>query len=237
VPNLHAILAYGLTWSNSNIDSVERRADFPSWSWAGWITSALWPSTAYFHFDAENSAHLSLAKNDGTNVVLTEDLIDQISAVKSDEMSFYTHPPSLHIEAKILRIRFIDLMKHGCYTEHLAPASKASRNAWLRFRWAVIQSVEPEREEIYWLFRPTPPDDDEVVIEALSTQTFDCIILTSNYGLVVREVNGIMERLGRLDLYGRKSLSALWKNNFGVFRDGPYLGDYVPGERRQIVLG
>jgi hypothetical protein len=77
--------------------------------------------------------------------------------------------------------------------------------------------VEPR-----WIFYSIyEVEEDDELVEALSTQTFDCIVLTRNVGLVVGEINSTTERIGTLWLSEQKK----------------HLRDYVYGEVRSIVVG
>jgi hypothetical protein len=44
--DLHAAFGFGLLWTLANVEHSERRAEFTSWSWTGWIAPIVWPGWA-----------------------------------------------------------------------------------------------------------------------------------------------------------------------------------------------
>jgi hypothetical protein len=219
---LHATFGHGLTWTGGGTLMAKRRAGFPSWSWSAWESPVGWPTLKDdLKVASQRHIHFALVKLDGDIAELTDALVDELSSGRYDKTSIYTHPLRLRIEAEILQVRFVDLENSNSTGRYLIRSR----------RWAVVQTVPPNQQKYYWLFSPTPDvEKDEELREALTTQVFDCVILNSERGLVTWDVNGTAERLGIL------SLRNLWGRNEQQDSD-KYLGDYLTGERRAIVIG
>jgi hypothetical protein len=219
---LHAIFGHGLTWDGGGTRTAKRRAGFPSWSWSGWESPVGWPNLRDdLQVASQHRVHFALVKLDGDISELTDDLVNELSSNRYDKTSIYTHPLRLRIEAEILQVRFVDLENSNSTGRYLIKSR----------RFAVVQTVPPNQQEYYWMLNPTPDvEKDEKLREALTTQIFDCIVLNSERGLVTWEINGTTERLGIL------SLRNLWGRNEQQDSD-KYLGDYLTGERRAIVIG
>jgi hypothetical protein len=200
---LHTVLAHGLTWDRKGSMPAKRRVGFPSWSWSGWIIPVQWRHAFYHDVVARNPVHLALRKLDGTSTELTKALIDELSAHSAESKLVYTSSPLLRIEAEILRVKF-------------APEFRPGRNPI----WSVVHTGADD--EPRWIFYSTyEVEEDDELVEALSTQTFDCIVLTRNVGLVVGEINSTTERIGTIWLSEQEK----------------HLRDYVYGEVRSIVVG
>jgi hypothetical protein len=200
---LHTVLAHGLTWDKKGSMPAKRRVGFPSWSWSGWIIPVQWFHAFYRDVVARNPVHLALQKLDGTSTELTEALIDELSTHSAESKLVYTSSPLLRIEAEILRVKF-------------APEFRPGRNPI----WSVVHTGADD--EPRWIFYSTyEVEEDDELVEALSTQTFDCIVLTRNVGLVVGEINSTTERIGTIWLSEQEK----------------HLRDYVYGEVRSIVVG
>jgi hypothetical protein len=181
----------------------------------------MWSSLKYSEVVIKDRVQFAVVKLDGTSVELTEDVIDKHFNVQDDNTSPYTSPLLLRIEAEVMQVEFVDLQKNFNLIEdkYKPPA------------WAVVLYLASDQRQLRWLFFPTPnTEEDDELAEALSTQTFYCIVMTWNTGLVVREINGTTERLGLL------SLRNMWDYEYGNDNDR-YLDDYVPKVVRPIVLG
>jgi hypothetical protein len=211
---LHAALAYGLTWRNDGSMPAKRRAGFPSWSWSGWIIPIQWARAYYAVIVPRIPVHFALMKLDGTSTELTEELIDELSTNSADSKLLYTNPPVLRIEAEILKVGFTRKVLQEGHPQ-----------------WVVVHTRARDQREIRWdLSSTSEVEEDDELAEALSTQTFDCIILTHKHGLVVGEINGTTERIGLL---------WLWSKRDAMHTDEPkkHLRDYSFGEKRSIVVG
>jgi hypothetical protein len=205
---LHDILAYGLTWRKDGSMPAKRRAGFPSWSWSGWINPIQWDRSYYLGIVPRIPVHFALMKLDGTSTELTEELIDELSTNSADSILVYTSPLVLCIEAEILKVGFTRKVLEEGYPQ-----------------WVVVHTRARDQREMRWFLSSIyEVEEDDELAEALSTQTFDCVVLTQNYGLVVRKVNGTAEKIGTL------YLRSLWDG-------GDHLRDYTFGERRSIMVG
>jgi hypothetical protein len=175
--NLYAILMSGLTWVQSYGAFGKRRNGFPSWSWAGWITPVYWSGSSHIH--AESTARVDVIRRDGACVILTEDLIEKIFLDENNEASLYTYKLRLDIET--IQVQVTDM-----------GSEKSERYAVLKL----------ESADVYWELYPTPSiENDPKLYETLCSESFDCILCTEECGIVVREKDGVAERIGLLNLW------------------------------------
>jgi hypothetical protein len=244
----NAVLMYGLTWSTRAGATAQRRQGFPSWSWAGWIAPIKWRPTAWSPvLRPKTSAQISVLKTNGTDAPLTEQLIDDVFLNNDDAATAYTY--QLRIKAKIIRIRFDRLSSKDHIKTYMTSdnsihfgTSPSSINATprKRFTYAVVQRVEGAETPYFWILEPTPNiDADSELRKEICEQEFDCVVLTSMHGLVVRQVDGVAERLGRINLCSWQDLSDVWDDeSYDAMRStGPHLRDFFGVREGEIVLG
>jgi hypothetical protein len=181
---LYAILMYGLTWVQALTASVKRRNDFPSWSWAGWVTPISWPRyEGSTHI--ESTVRIDVIRRDGTCEVLTGDLIEKVFLNENNEASLYTY--KLRMDIETIQVQFVD------------------RGIEEGDRYVVLSSALPND---YWPLLLTPSiEHDPELYETLCSESFDCILCTQRYGIVVRERDGVAKRIGLLLLWGENDSS------------------------------
>lgn len=242
------VLIYGLAWSIRAGAVAQRRQGFPSWSWAGWTAPIKWRPIALPQMSKSRiPAQISVVKTDGTDAPLTEQLVDDVFLNNDNEATAYSY--QLRVKAEIIRIRFDRLTIKDHASTHMAsenslglstsPSSTTSIPR-KRFTYAVVQRVEGAEAPYYWILQPTPNiDADSELRRVICEESFDCIVLNSMHGLVVRLVNGVAERLGRINLRSWQDLSNVWDDGtYDSLRStGPHLRDFLGGEEREVVLG
>jgi hypothetical protein len=224
------ILAHNFTWFPLHRQRIERRRGFPSWSWAGWITAIKWAHPLRYknYGFASGSVPISISviKQYGDSVLLTEDLVDQILQNAHDEASKYTY--RLRIEAEVLQVQ----LKHVkiSHPEEFYQEFSGTIDYIARL------STQVDQTEHLWPFYPTSQaEESESLHRAQCEGTFDCIVVSRHHGLIVRESNGTFERFGLVELVGRrKGTGSKW---YFKVHDGPHLRDIFPGSTRTIVLG
>lgn len=242
------VLIYGLAWSIRAGAVAQRRQGFPSWSWAGWTAPIKWRPIALPQMSKSRiPAQISVVKTDGTDAPLTEQLVDDVFLNNDNEAAAYSY--QLRVRAEIIRIRFDRLTIKDHASTHMAsenslglstsPSSTTSIPR-KRFTYAVVQRVEGAEAPYYWILQPTPNiAADSELRRVICEEPFDCIVLNSMHGLVVRLVDGVAERLGRINLRSWQDLSNVWDDGtYDSLRStGPHLRDFLGGEEREVVLG
>ncbi|KAH7393822.1 heterokaryon incompatibility protein-domain-containing protein [Phaeosphaeria sp. MPI-PUGE-AT-0046c] len=225
--DLHSILAFGLTWDNAGSESATRREGFPSWSWAGWITPVNW---VVVNAVTEVPVRFSVLKQDGIFMSLTEDLIDSILLDNHNKTSIYTY--KLRIEAEVAHVRFCDFREHFGYG--------GWQTSTYNFKYAVL-GVDESNVKHVWLLHHTPTTEDrEVLHEVLCREDkVKCVLVSSGYGIVVREVKGVYERLGLLELRSRHSRYVDYFHRGEKYgnTDGLHLRDFFPVTVQEVILG
>lgn len=242
------VLMHGLAWSTRAGTSAQRRQGFPSWSWAGWTAPIKWRPSAWPQAPKpKKTTQISVLKADGTDAPLTEQLIDDVFLNNDNTAAIYAH--ELRIKTEIIRIRFDRLT----LKDHTS-TSKTHRNSInlstspsttnftprKRFTYAVVQRIEGADTPYFWILEPTPNIDADCELRReICEQAFDCIVLTPVHGLVVRQVDGVAERLGRINLCSWQDLSNVWDDDsYDTMRStGPHLRDFFGGREGEIVLG
>jgi len=124
---------------------------------------------------------IDAVRTDGSTEPLTADLAEQIFENAFGEGYLYTY--HLRIEAEVIQVAFIPHRKElsSCYT----------------YRAFESTPYSPVRVSSEWPLEPTlylTADDD--LHTALCGQSFDCIVLGNEYGLVVGERMVISKELG-----------------------------------------
>jgi hypothetical protein len=223
-------LACGLSWTTPYGALTERRYGFPSWSWAGWKAHVMWlHNYETFETHANVLVRISAVKQDGSSAAFTTELIDEVFLSGQSRFA-YTY--LLRIEAEIVRLRFENVSGFQGASFGRDASSAISK-------FAVIGSTKDGGPTYGWLFYPTPPPRTVIALhQELCEEVFDCIILTRMHGLVVRESNGVTERLGLIVLRGVQipDKSALWYDEDKEAK-GPHIREAFPTEVREIVLG
>lgn len=227
---IRSALAFGLTWQNASSHSAKRRIGFPSWSWAGWITPIHWEER--YHPWVHHDVYFWILRRDGTCASFSKEVIDSmlLESNNNDETSIYTY--HLVIEAEVTQVKFLDLWAYD------SSEKRWSESPW-DFRYAVLAPRGSEEEEYCWLLHLTPTiGEGDELHEALCRDIFECVLVTCQYGIVVREVNGVNERIGLL------KLRAIRRSAVGnIRRDTPYpftdynLQESFPGTVKRFVLG
>ncbi|KAH7393823.1 heterokaryon incompatibility protein-domain-containing protein [Phaeosphaeria sp. MPI-PUGE-AT-0046c] len=243
------VLMYGLAWSIRAGALAQRRPGFPSWSWAGWTAPIKWRPTAWPPISKSRiPAQISVLKTNGADQPLTEQLIDDVF-MNNDNETAAPHTYRLLVKAEIIRIRFDRLnvkdhkrtyMSHGNSIDLSTSPSSMTSAPRKRFTYAVVQRIEGAEAPYYWILQPTPSiDADSELRRAICEESFDCIVLDPMHGLVVRSVNGVAERLGRINLHSWQDLSNVWDDGtYDSLRcTGPHLRDFLGGDEREILLG
>jgi hypothetical protein len=223
------ILARNFTWFPLHRQRIERRRGFPSWSWAGWITAIRWVDLSMYKtngFASDNvPISISVIKQYGDSVLLTEDIADQILQNAHDGASKYTY--RLRIEAEVLQVQLkhVKILGQGTFFFGFGGT----------FDHIATQSAQVGQTETLWPFYLTSQvEESESLLRAQCEGTFDCIVVSRHVGLIVRESNGAFERFGLVALHGcRKHIF----DDFHPVDDAPHLRDIFPGSTRTIVLG
>ncbi|KAF2827250.1 hypothetical protein CC86DRAFT_439700 [Ophiobolus disseminans] len=111
---IHAAFAFGLLWRLGKNACAQRRSGFPSWSWAGWITSVSWPPWDDERvLEDEIFIRISVANVTGEEEPLADAFV---RAYNSQAPSSLRYIPTLRIDAEILRLRFsLSSSSRGCY--------------------------------------------------------------------------------------------------------------------------
>jgi hypothetical protein len=88
-----------------------------------------------------------------------------------------------------------------------------------------------------WLLVLTPKvrrGDD--LYQALCEQTFECIVLGDDYGLVIWTLDVRTERIGLIELYPFPG-KANYTSGDGIVDSTLHIREHFPGSKRVIVLG
>jgi hypothetical protein len=214
---LNVALAHGLLWKTTTKSAppIERRWDFPSWSWTGWKAPIKWSGSATNHLIRICPARFAAVWQDGTTETLTAELAKNIFEDKNNNASLYTY--DLCIEAEILQLKF-NVQTRG----HV-------------FARATVDVPSSDSAQCYWQLDFTlammEPDDEYHFKE----RTFDCIVLNDVYGLVVWKIQGKNERFGRIKLRG--NMVGATHMSGPELIEHSHLRMHFPGSRRAIVLG
>jgi hypothetical protein len=220
-------MAYGLTWIKVESASAPRRHGFPSWSWAGWTTHVTWPNgpavAQRMAFETSLPISISIMRQDGGSAVLTKDLTDQIFLNEHDEASIYTY--CLRIEAEVLQVRFMNMQADN---SGLEPSTQ------IDWKYAAVKSGGSGGPVGLW---PPFVETAGELHQSICEETFACIIVSSQHGLVVRERNGVVERLGVVVLYGYTETLLGGQMYWQCGSDAPHLRNAFPGSRSTIILG
>lgn len=189
--DIPSLFADRLMWDVTSRNIAKRRTGFPSWSWAGWIAPVEWP----VHSDSTyKRLRISVLKRDGTFTPLTEDLVDSIVQDISRKTSLYTY--NLLVESEVWRVEFRDLREYKGDVDW-------DKNGF-DFKYAVVDNTRGGNDRHYWLLHHTVAiEDGDELHKMLCRDTFQCIRVTFEWGIVVRELNGVHERIGLLDLGGK----------------------------------
>jgi hypothetical protein len=211
----HVALAHGLLWDTTSKFRLERRQQFPSWSWAGWKAPVKWPGNVANQSEEPYRATFSAVRQDRTAEVLTTELAKRIFEDKNNNTSLYTF--DLRIEAEVLQPNFY------------------MRSGDLMFARAIVGNPSSNSTECYWLVDSTLatiyPDHNHL----LKGGCFSCIVLNNVYGLVVGMRKGHTERFGRIKLQGQIAGPTLMSGP-ELIKNSP-LRTHFPGSRQAIVLG
>jgi hypothetical protein len=225
--HLDSKFARALCWLPSG--PAKRREGFPSWSWAGWVGSLRrsYPWGRGYSVDESPNVKIWLRRNDGTYDRLSESVI---ASENQQDGSASVYTPILRIEACTMKVRikyfaggFPDTETHF---QHENPEPTY-------FVFLTVTTTDPPsllRGKHYWpvtLSAQVTEGDD--VHQELCEREFDCILLgdSSGIGLIVRRIGDFMERFGHVDLFWSQS---------EYYPHDPKLSDYIPGQRRSMLL-
>jgi hypothetical protein len=254
-------LAYGLTWCIVSNGSRTRRRDFPSWSWSGWIAPIKWPGTLWIH-EKDVPSRIAAVRHDGTTVTLSKELVSLLSVDDHHEAAMFTY--LLHIESEVVMMRFTLFETESLETSKILEQCPyvdvvGWKREWLnqlsadslesdRFAFAATatatatttvkhESISQSDRKFFWPLLLTPRvrrGDD--LYQALCEQTFECIVLGDNCGLVVWTLDGRTERIGLIGLYplpGKHEYTSF----DGIVDNTVHIREHFPGSKRAIVLG
>lgn len=224
----HALLLYGLMWDVTSCGIAQRRSGFPSWSWSGWIGPVQWLIVGGLKYDR---FQVSVLEGNGTLIPLTDHLIELIAQDISNETSIYTY--NLCVEPEIHPVGFRDMWEHF-------ETRDWDKNGF-QTSYAVVGRPRLDYDVHYWLLHHTVAvEDGDELHQALCQDIFQCITMTTEHGIIVREMNGVHERIGLLDLRGRTKGEV-------DFPGGPlpdlhlsdprYLRSVYPSTVRKIIIG
>jgi hypothetical protein len=215
---LHVAFSYGLLWSLNGVPHARRRLGFPTWSWAGWIAPVKWPEWTidskdmfdgtFIRPSRRNPTMVGVGNTDVTIQVvdksgktnLLTDAIMQLansSNFKDSADSF----PVLRIEAEVISVRLsisrtaIVAVLEGYCEWYLGPVIYATHESYGKL------PMERYLPCAVWILTPTPEiAASKELSDAISNDTFDCIVLDERSALVVWGRGDVKARIGAIDL-------------------------------------
>lgn len=235
-------LAYGLLWRlEYGKNYADRRAGFPSWSWAGWIAPVYW-DRLYSKSEQVIDGNVNikqLSHNSGGSSTFSNE-VDHLDT--RSNVAFLQGSQSaqvLSIVADVLELRFklvtgdesvqsIDSQHRYSPPRFQIEAQVCFNNRWIS--WVLELTARVEKGDSLW--------------KTLQEEPVDCLLLGRRLGLVVWGEGQIKERVGVIRLI--ESVEAplregeCWtaKTAMGGRTDIDYnLKHYFPVFHREVLVG
>ncbi|RSL53154.1 hypothetical protein CEP54_010570 [Fusarium duplospermum] len=237
-----AVFADTLLWRLR--DASHRRDGFPSRSWAGWVS----PLRGFDAWAIETrgltmGVKVLLQRKDGTWKRISEEVVSEIDAGNASGTVPYLH--ILRIETWVVQVTFKYLPDNDFESlQDLLGTTISKAVYFLVLPMTDPDSSSPERQRTgYWPLIPTMAvEGNDEHHRELCEETFDCLLFSprARYGLVVRKVGNVSERLGYLNIQpfvvrreGPSEFEPIWERYTSTKR----FTDYVPMTIKTVMLG
>ncbi|KAH7064282.1 heterokaryon incompatibility protein-domain-containing protein [Paraphoma chrysanthemicola] len=189
---LYAIFGCGLSWIRAESHlrhgpPATRRGGFPSWSWAGWIapvTWRRWPRLTWRRQDVPTAMWMHTV--DGRYEPLNTAAFDHLLHTNMPERSLYTCRLAIELDIIDVNLCYQDSGDFEVIADvDILPDSNSTLKS----------------KQLHWPVALTPGfRKGDVLHNILCTETFQCLVMFGHYGLIVRTMDGISERLGIIAL-------------------------------------
>ncbi|KAI8664049.1 HET domain-containing protein [Fusarium keratoplasticum] len=220
-----------------------RRDGFPSWSWTGWLG----PLREFSAWAIEvkgltMGVKVLLQKNDGTWKRISESVVAEIDA--GNVSGAVPYSPILRIETWVVQVTFKYLPDNDF--ENLQDLLGTSFDKAVYY--VVLPMADPDsppesHRTGYWPLIPTMAvEANDELHRELCEELLDCLLFSTEaqYGLVVRKVGDVSERLGHLNIEPfvmKKDGPSESESALEYYRSEKRFTDYLPMTTKTVMLG
>ncbi|KAL6353891.1 hypothetical protein LRP88_12886 [Fusarium phalaenopsidis] len=220
-----------------------RRGGFPSWSWTGWLG----PLRGFSAWGIElkgltMGVKVLLQKNYGTWKRISESVVAEINA--GNVSGTVPYSPILRIETWVVQVTFKYLPDNDFKSLQDLLGTTFDKAVY----YVVLPMIDPDsppesHRTGYWPLIPTMAvDANHELRRELREKTFDCLLFSpkARYGLVVRKLDDVSERLGYLNIEPfvmKKDNPSESESPLEYYQSEKRFTDYLPMTTKTIMLG